>query len=413
MTESHPVSFLGDLQEVLRGLRAALLELYQSVGADPAAPQEVSRRIGITRSQAWKLSKVLASRDPSVAARQVLGPTGFRLVLSAFETRGAPRKVLVEVRRRVAAFDAMVRRHTGDRSTFDLTLDSLQAADGDLAAVEAGRKLSFRGNSSIWGVQARMRLRLSVVQPSSRFAGKLDLASVGGLLDFRRLRATARWPLMRHTVTHAEEVPEGAGLRPLDPREGDPEGPPLLRRFCSQPLPETLLRMQAGGAFHELPGGPLGNAGAMTCLFGMVLEGRASAHVTASDTRAEYVTHLNLPVEVLVVDLFVHRSLDFDLPPTAALYSRMEQEGELSPSPEDRWALPLPEELESLGSGPPHVASPHYDRHGELVRYTVRRMGSRLEDFRGYRIALRYPPIPTMLSLSHPLLPGAEAEPSP
>ena len=78
----------------------------------------------------------------------------------------------------MSAVERMVSRHVGDRPTLELVRDSLPDRSHDRLIVS--RKLAFRGNSGIWGVQARTRLNAAFVAPSHDDPEMLDAANVGG-----------------------------------------------------------------------------------------------------------------------------------------------------------------------------------------------------------------------------------------
>lgn len=56
-----------------------------------------------------------------------------------------------------------------------------------------------------------------------------------------------------------------------------------------------------------------------------------------------------------------------------------------------------------FGPSPPVVATPHLPRYASLVELCCRRLGHPLEAFRGYRMTLTYPPIPSGFVIHHPL----------
>jgi hypothetical protein len=118
------------------------------------------------------------------------------------------------------------------------------------------RKLAFRGNSGIWGVQARARVNTAILAPSRDAADFVDQAMIGGWVDFRRLRADTRWALFRRRRTHSQQ-PHALG-EPIDPAEPR-DGPMLIREFCSDTLPPIEVVPDSGGDLvHELGPSPLG-----------------------------------------------------------------------------------------------------------------------------------------------------------
>ena len=78
-----------ETRQALQGVRGRLIELYDAVGADPTAPQEVARRYGINRSLTWKLSRVINASGPFASLNHLPGHQGFESAIGAFESAGA------------------------------------------------------------------------------------------------------------------------------------------------------------------------------------------------------------------------------------------------------------------------------------------------------------------------------------
>ena len=394
--------------EALRALRAALFDLYREVGADPSAPQEVSRRYGVTKSQAWKIAKILQATDPLDAARYLPGMRGMERVLEALAGHGASAPQVERARQAMAGVHEVIRTHAGDRATFDRTLDSLRADGNDPSSMEASRRLAFLGNSATWGIQARMRLTLRVLTPSAVRPGMLDIGNVSGLLDLHRLRPTTRWPLGQHYYSkkrRGQETPLPPGemdVEPLIPSQEGPEGAPFLEEFCSHPLPPVRKVERGQGIVLELDEGPVGKAASLSSVFGLRYTGLATMYASEAGKVAENCALLRTPSEVAITDLLVHKDVPMGSEPTARLYSNMEAEVHLGDIA-SRSELPLAEPVEFLGSGPPLMATPHYDRYEELVVRVVEAMGGGLEEYSAWRVVQRYPPIPTMLSVQFEL----------
>jgi hypothetical protein len=391
------------VEQAVQGLRAVLFEVYAAVEADPSAPQKVSRRFGVTKSQAWKLSKVLSNTDPLEAARYLPGRRGLDRVLAALADHGLSANLRSRAQQAMDAFHLVINTHAGDRATLERTLDAMRADSDDPASMVSSRKLSFLGNSATWGIQARARVSIRVLVPGRDDSDHLDTANVSGLLDLRRLRSTACWTLEQYSC-FAEEADASSPAEPLFPVADSASNAPFIPTFCSESLPPVRSVPIGSGVRFELSEGQLGKAAAISCLFGMRYRNFTPIRATGPDDSAVHAGLLRTPTEVSLMDLLVHRDLPFELPPIARLYSMMETDNPAVLAGSARFRLPLSERVESLGSYPPLLATPHHARHIELVDQVVQRMGCQLKDFAAWRIVLRYPPIPTMLCLEHPLL---------
>lgn len=389
------------LGQAVGGLRKALLQLLGSVGADPSTPQETSRRIGINRNMSWKISRLLNEQDQRAAVRHVPGAQGMRILCERFREAGAPAELAQSVLDAMQAFLDMVKVQVGDRTALEGTLRSLSGEGAGREGVLAARKLAFQGNSSLWGVRARVKMGLQIVSPGTR-DGYIDTIMVGGLLDFWRLRSDARWPLIHYRGFADDTLASDRVFEQIDDSVADKDGPPWLRDFCSSPLPKCRRLPNMPGALYELTEGPVGNTAAMSCVFGRVLRNAAPFRADGADDRGEYQLLLNTPVELAHFDLLIHESLPLSEMPRIQLDSRM-QVTEKTPIGEPLYGLEIQEQVHELGAGLSNLASPDLPRYPELVEYVLGRVGKPLSEFRGYRVSLRFPPIPTVLKISHPL----------
>lgn len=383
-------------------LRGALTDLLAAGGEDPSQPQELSRNCGLNKNLAWKVCKIINSTDSYGVAQHVPGSAAIRILLAAFEDRGVRGDVLEQVSQALDEFEHMIRVHVGDRSNLELYVGSVQPDGIHSSHLELKRRMAYQGNSVIWGVQARVAFTLKAVSPTSGNAERADITTVGGLLDFRRLRPTASWPLLRQ-MTLSENVEVGRSpFVPLDP-DDDRSGAPLLREFCSKPLARTRAIAEGDTTTYEICEGPVGNTAAVDVIFGSIDPDVVPVRGDSVDSVGEHYCRVETPVEMLQFDLMLHRSLPFDMPPKLVTYSTLGGSLQFPLSRNHRCHLPGTNEVQSLGNSLHGFATPHIPRYGQLVTRTCERLGFPLEEFEGYRITLSYPPIPSIFVMHHPL----------
>jgi hypothetical protein len=382
----------------LQAVRQALIDLYEVVGADPETPQEVSRRFSINRNLTWKLSRVISASDPAAALAHLPGNSGMELAIEAFARHGAPGEAVGGVREAMRRLDEVVREHAGDRGTFAVMLGGTSSSP-DQKQGEASRKMFYQGASAIWGVQARVHVSLHFVSPSVKGEDRLDLAVVAGFVDFRRLREDVSWAVASMATFVDDGTPQDhPDIGPLDPalRRGEA---PLLRQFCSTPVPELRRTQRAGSTVtrYELTEGPVGNAAAATCMLGWVARGEVNRYRAEGDHYGEHIVRLSTPVEVVYHELFVHRTLAFAMRPTVHLYSDLPGGPQFQFDGKDRGVLPVAEEVVDLGESPPNTANAEIPNYRRLVDTAVAGLGRELNDFHGFRFKMKYPPIPAQL----------------
>jgi hypothetical protein len=390
------VGFIEDAKGVLQEVRTSIYALVDAVGADASQPQEMARRFSLDKTLTWKIARIVGSEDTWSAAAHIPGRAGLRTFIEALERAGAPPERAESVREAMVRFEELIERHSGDRDTFEIMLggvsDHLARKQG-----EAFRKMAYLGNSAIWGVQARAQVSVHLMCPSRTAPDLVDYGIICGLMDFRRLRQDVPWAVSSQmSYTDEGRSREHAPLMPMDPALS-PTATPILRDFCSAPLPQIRTVEAANKTTrYEFTEGPVGHTASATCILGWLMPETASRYRTPADHFAENTLVINTPVETLYHDVYVHRDLNFTLPPKLLMYSRMPG-GPVYPfDGQERGQLQVTEDITDLGS-PPDTMVPGVPRYAQLVSYATERLGHPVREFHGFRFRLRYPPVPSLV----------------
>jgi hypothetical protein len=390
-----------ECERVIGGLRGVLLESYASLGLDPAQPQEASRQLGINKNLAWRISKIMTASDGLSTIDKFPGGSGWDIFLEALGRAGVVRSQQDQIREALRAFDQFVTTHAGSRSNLELILDSMGVMEGS-GQLDVSRQIAFQGNSGIWGVQARTRLTAGFLAPSKTQPDRADAILIGGFLGFRCLRPGVSWPLFRF-----QSYDDKGALLELPRETVEPNGEggalaSLIRRFSSANLP-PIKSVQVGKITeHVLQPTTVGNLGAFDCCFGDVIRGDARYRDEAN-THADFGSSVNLPLETLLFDVFIHRELELSEPPALTVYGRPGG-GPDEPSVRlESRRIPISERCVELVGRPPVVVTPLMPRYPELVGMAVARLGCTLGEFRGFRATLKYPPMPSSVVLRWPL----------
>ncbi len=398
-SQAPPPPFDLHARQVVRGLSGAFLEVLTAAGADAQDVASIQRRMSLNKNLAWKISKIVQAENPLAVLQQMPGAAGLSLFLKAGQKAGAGEAILRSAREAIAEYETLIRVHSGDRATMEMMGSSL-SPDAAAQTDEHYRKLLFQGASYVWGVQARVSLKVGLVGPGAE-DGLLDFASVSALVDFRRLRSDVSWVLaMRESHNDDGTAMATSACEPIDQRYADPSQAPLMADFCSQPLPQLRSRRVQNHSLFELVEGPVGNMGAQTCVFGAI-QRRIPYYRTETNEWGRHAARCDTPVEVLIVDLYFHRSFTFAIPPEPLLLSDLGG-GPPSPVGPDR-PLRLSERLADLGEGPIPLATPEVRPYNALVRATFDRMDWNPDEFHGFRMKIAYPACPTTLLLRYRL----------
>ncbi len=408
LTQSKPVQLVEETRHALQGVRRALIELYAAAGADPGAPQDVARRYGVNRNLTWKLSKVINAAGPFASLNHLPGQQGVDLAVGAFENAGVPRPAADEVRQAMRRFMEVVEAHAGDREHLELTLESMGMLERESAG-DTGRELAYRGNSAVWGIQARTRLTAAFLAPTSSKGDQHTVVLISGLVGFRRLRPNVTWRLFRSQACNDQGADLRGGPEEFEPKSADQQ-PLILREFSSPHMPELGYSDTPLGREFYLPAGEVGNRAVFDCVYGYIMRG-LPAYRRPEDEVGSFAVPITLPVEHLVFDIVYHKSIPIAETVESALY------GFPHGGPDDvteqtvKNRLPLSEKPVELAGSPPAVATPLAPVLSRVAEKVYARMGWNADDFRGVRLQVQHPPMSSRVVLRWklPEAPGSGA----
>ncbi|MBK8269691.1 MAG: hypothetical protein IPK83_15905 [Planctomycetes bacterium] len=385
-------------------VRSAFADLLTSVDADPTKPQDVARQFRLNKNLTWKISKIIRESDPGSVGPYVPGKAGLNIFLDSLKKAGAPGRADSRGAEALDEFEKMQDIHAGSRETLEMMLGNMATGAEAQQQLEAQRKLSFRGNSAVWGIRARIQICANFIAPG-KDPSFVDLGWLSGLVDFRRLRRDATW-----AVSSTRKVNDRGELLPLGDIESidlrfDPEtSAPLMGDYCSDPTPELKLEVGADGLMrYKLVEGPIGNTAATTCIMGILGRGFVRRCQVAGDTLGEHITRLYTPAESLIHDLFVHKDLSYALSPSIHLYSQLPIDMPYPTENRNAAQLPLWERIQFLGAKPPVVLTPEYPKYRMMIQSVFDRAGWDPTDFHGFRFTMKYPPIPAVAVFRYPL----------
>lgn len=397
IADLKPKPFSDDAQQVVRALRAAFSEVLVSVGANPNAPQSICDSVGLNKNLAWKISRIIQAEDSASALELMPGASGIRIFLKSIDRAGVEQALSDRIREAVAEYERLIRVHSGDRTTLEM-LGSELTTSGRQERDEQHRKVLFQGTSYIWGAQARVLSKIGFVIPGAT-PGMLDFATVNGFVDFRRLRPDVFWEMARREASNDDgSEMDTYASEPIDTRIAAEVDAPFMLDFCSQPLP-NLKRVRVGSTMsYQLSEGPVGNTGAFSCFVGAIH--RDIPYVrTEINEWGNHGARCEVPTELMIVDLFIHHSFSFAIPPEVTLLSNVNSPLQTIESRR----LPLHETLKDLGRAQVPPPTPEVPRYRALIETVLNRFDRGLEDFRGFRMKIAYPAYPTSLQLRYRL----------
>ncbi len=413
MAPAADLPFENQIHDAFGVLRGALIELFASVEADAFKPYPAAKRLEVNKNLTWKASKIIRATGPSEAIRHVPGKGGVKLLIDAFKRHGAPDEIIHRTRAAFESFDTLIERHSGDKETLELMLDGLPSNANEGESLVATRKLAYRGNSGIWGMQTKARITTFVLAPTEGApagSNMFDSLLLTGFLGLQRLRPETPWTLLRLRSYQDDGTDLGKDhlSHSLDRGSQEKWGLPLLTEFSTRNMQPLAVRKDDDELVVELLEGPVGKQGNMDIFFGRIDRSFASLKRTPEDQIGEFLSDYTLPIENAQFDVIIHE----DLPPlrdfSFNLFSRLD--GHLPPPSQRRGklALPIPIEVRDLGLGIHSMATPLYPRYTDLISKSFSQVGLDPARFRTLRATVEFPPLCTTGVFSFPLPEGID-----
>jgi hypothetical protein len=400
--DSLSESFGSQVLSASREIRRCVSEALGAAGC-------LGRVLKLDKSLAWKAARLVTDPDVLTIPRRLPGKEGMRLFAEALRARGIAPALVVALEESIEKLRKLEADHADDRDAFSAMLAGVGGASsvGD----ESLRRLSFTGNSATWGVRTRMQIACTVLAPGTA-PGRLDLGLVSGFVDFQRLRPNVPWAIATfRRFTDENRTVSMPALEAIDQSAPLIDDVPLMHEFCTSPLPAMRFAEMPDGARRLiLTGGDIGKSGSATILTGWLQRNVVSMYRTKDDARGEHHMYLSTPAEWSQHDVYVHRSLGFSTP-RAGVYSMLPGGPQYPRDELEAARLPVPADVIDLGT-PPDTLTPEFPTYHVLVERVMARVGFAISEFRGYRVRLRYPPIPAVSSMVHDLLEPPEVTPA-
>ncbi len=389
------VNSIDTIRHAVHEARAALATVFEAAGVDTAKTRETARVLNVNRGLVWRISRVVWAQDDVTAASNLPGQVGLDRLLEACRARGVDDEVLNSARVAVRAFHAVVSEHSGDRKTLEILLANAGHSSTSLD-LEGARRAMFEGGCAVWGVRAEVRLRTIFIAPNAEDPTRLDQCDIAGYAGFRRLRQVP-WPISYkavYTDTGASDAPRE---EPVDLDGASGSSLPLIREFCSPQDLSIRVEQTQRATRHELPVVADGHGEASTVVFGSIHRRIFTARQTPECRMAGALVVMDTPVERVMLDTFVHKSLDMAGPPRVLLVDRLTRPHGYNEDEIEREALPIEASVRRLGPGSAGAITPHLPWYSRMIERCCDRLKFSPDDFIAHRMEMVYPPIPTAL----------------
>ncbi|MBN1514187.1 MAG: hypothetical protein JXB13_19380 [Phycisphaerae bacterium] len=290
----------------------------------------------------------------------------------------------------VGEFQTIVKTDLGGWDMLDMAISSWLPEARVKAELVSGRQV-YSGLCSMFGVTAAVQLATAVLHPDA--AGQnCDVAIVGGSLGLRRLRPGKEVPIESLGPRPGEPDPSSSVESLSDAQ--NPDDLPLLKPFCSSPLPP--FRVITTGHLRDfvMSGDGFGVRSAVDLCLGIVSRSVRPLYQPESGPRIRVAASatISVPVKKLVFNVLLDDDMYRGCEPELILY-RTHERGPASPNDPGRDIdrMESAASIQYLGRGPHCFHVTEFARHVELVQYVCDRMGWDINRLRGYRCRVQYP----------------------
>lgn len=343
-------------------------------------PVELQRLLKIDGTLSWQILKVAGESSVLAAGSSVPSRVSIEKFSTAAAAAGVPEAKVDSLRAAYDAFEKLVEKHAGDRTSFNSLVTSASGMSDDwLAADLQHRRNAFRSLSHAMGAQAKTRFMCTVISEHEFF-------SVSGLLGLRMFRSHAR---LRVHGTRIEYGVDDNGVIPHEPLGlSDKCGGYLVEQFSSRPIP--ALETQRG----EFPGGywvetslvkpEVGNTGVSDLLFGEI------QRPTSVLSRLQLISVL--PTELITMEVLVEPGLMQRAKP-GAIPTGLVFLGDDQAIDRGSDLIPLEGNgvLERLGLGAAALAGPDVPSYPEIIEAAAKHVGRDISKYEVWRLRVEFP----------------------
>lgn len=394
----NSAAFDVEAARVLDELRPALANVIEQLGTPVSRASELRRLLDLDQRLSWSVFNAATATDARTLATLLPGPRAMERFFVAAAAKGAPEMVVGKAREAFDRFQQAVARHARSRETFETMMGELGESDEPAGIPDIdvkNRRAAFRGTALQWGRQTRLYMGALMFHPSAQ-PGLLDKVMIRGLVGLHRTRRGVPLHSFMHywRFAHKGDPVKSPPFEPLDPRESREDSIGLMPDFCSKPLPDLrgVLR-EDGYRACELSSKAIGAASEVAVFLGHI---ERAATASGPGTSIALAKVIDIPMQVQIGDVFLHKSIWDERPPEMKVYA-----WPLHGSTEfcEADLLPQTERAIYLGMGLNAAHTLEIPRYGEILSFAAERMGWNPADFRVFRCKVEYPLLYTRIRM--------------
>jgi len=171
----------------------------------------------------------------------------------------------------------------------------------------------------------------------------------------------------------------------------------ILSKYTSIPHGKVTSTSPDGRFSVHFGGGTIGRIGETELSLGTLVERAFNLVRRPLDVRNELVTHVRIPCESLVGDLFAHRSIHGLESIRASMHATLSGPLPLDEDLREVVRLPIKCDPVAIEDFERAMQLPRVARYGEIIRGSPAALGRDANEFHLFRVTLDYPPMPSTL----------------
>lgn len=388
--------FYSDYLDTVRALRADLIAAFEFLSIESKKPRETARQLGLDKSLAWKVTRIIHEEDASKVAGAIPGTSGMRQVTHSLMERELPEQMADSISRAYEGYLEMTRVHSSSKNSYELMLDGMSIHDEDVR--RKSRQYAFRGNCGIWGIQSDVRVSAHVLTINRENPSLLNYAGFGGLTGFQRLRPGQPWPIFQFLGYEDSGEPMRSDMVPIGDNPSS-EFPLIIDEFCKGTLPELQLWSHDSTVSYEFGDGLIGKTGKCDVFLGYIDKQPKPRYKDQNNQYGELMCLIDTPIETLMFDLIVEREIAERIHPESMIYGRANgpNQGKDVRSPKN--LVPYKESLKLLEPGANMLMTPLIPSYSQLGERVIGKLGRDMSDFVCWRMILDFPIMPSTVSI--------------
>ena len=371
-------------------VNTALHNVVDRIPLHDRSPKDLARRLKVHRTIASRLLGALRLSDPLAVVANIPGRQGLGAILEAAEPLVGSEPVS-EARKALNEFEHLIEHGLGGREVLDVALGAWLPETRNKHEL-ACRQQIFRGLCGLAGASADVTIETTIRYPNEDGI-HANVVEIYGLIGLRRLCPGKALPIGVLGLVSGLSTKSGAFVNNL-PGCADPDGPPLIEKFCTDPVPPLREIRIDNSRQYLMPGDEIGNSSKLNIITGVVVSRIGPLFREESDPpRRTGGAHLvELPTKTLLMDRLV---LDdgSQLRDPQVFMHRPGMRGAVDPNDPLRELdrMECSETIQFLGRGTERFGALEVANYPEIIRHVCDLLGLDSSKLVGHRCRVQYP----------------------